>query len=107
MLRTLCLMFTFAVLGSNLLSATAVFSPPAQGETLVVPSGAVQHTSVGWCVFVPRGEHDMEVRRIARGRDLGGLVEIVDGVSVGEHVVLQGAFVLRALAEAGAWTADG
>ena len=87
--------------------ASVVFSPPAQGETLVVPSGAVQHTSVGWCVFVPRGDHDMEVRRVARGRDLGGLVEIVDGVSVGEHVVLQGAFVLRALAEAGAWTADG
>jgi cobalt-zinc-cadmium efflux system membrane fusion protein len=67
----------------------------------------VQHTSVGWAVFVPRGDREMEVRRVARGRDLGGEVEILDGVRAGESVVLSGAFVLRALAEAGQWTAEG
>jgi cobalt-zinc-cadmium efflux system membrane fusion protein len=89
------------------MTASVVLAPRADGETLVVPTGAVQHTSVGWAVFVPRGDREMEVRRVARGRDLGGEVEILDGVTAGEHVVLQGAFVLRALAEAGQWTAEG
>jgi cobalt-zinc-cadmium efflux system membrane fusion protein len=83
--------------------ATVIFAPPSHGETLVVPSGSVQHTNEGWVVFVPRSEREMEVRRIARGRDLGGEVEIVSGLAAGEHVVLQGAFVLRALADAGEW----
>ncbi len=83
--------------------ASVILAPRAEGETLVVPSGAVQHTNDGWVVFVPRGEREMEVRRVARGRDLGGEVEIVSGLSAGEHVVLQGAFVLRALADAGDW----
>lgn len=87
--------------------ATVVLTPASEGETLVVPSGAVQHTTDGWSVFVPRSEREMEVRRVARGRDLGGEVEILSGVSIGEHVVLQGAFVLRALADAGDWGESG
>lgn len=83
--------------------ASVVLAPASTGETLVVPTASVQHTSLGWVVFVPRSEREMEVRPVARGRDLGGEVEIVSGVSAGDHVVLQGAFVLRALADAGEW----
>ncbi|MFO0682678.1 MAG: efflux RND transporter periplasmic adaptor subunit [Sandaracinus sp.] len=87
--------------------ATVIFTPPSEGATLVVPSGAVQHTAIGWCVFVPQSETEMEVRPIARGRDLGGEVEILSGLSAGDQVVLQGAFVLRALADAGDWGENG
>lgn len=83
--------------------ASVILAPHAEGETLVVPTGSVQHTSDGWVVFVPRNEREMEVRRVARGRDLGGEVEILSGLSAGDRVVLQGAFVLRALADAGDW----
>ncbi len=87
--------------------ATVIFTPPSEGATLVVPSGAVQHTAIGWCVFVPQSETEMEVRPVARGRDLGGEVEILDGLSAGDQVVLRGAFVLRALADAGDWGESG
>lgn len=87
--------------------ATVIFTPPSEGATLVVPSGAVQHTAIGWCVFVPQSETQMEVRPVARGRDLGGEVEILSGISADDHVVLQGAFVLRALADAGDWGESG
>ena len=87
--------------------ASVVLAPAAEGETLVVPSGAVQHTAQGWTVFVPRGDHEVEVRIVARGRDLGGEVEIVSGLSAGEQVILEGAFVLRALTDASDWSENG
>lgn len=88
--------------------ATVVFAPPAaHGETLVLPSGAVQHTAQGWTVFLPHGETEVEARSVARGRDLGGDVEILSGVSAGDHVILQGAFVLRALSDASDWGENG
>jgi cobalt-zinc-cadmium efflux system membrane fusion protein len=87
--------------------ASVVLAPAAEGETLVVPSGAVQHTAQGWTVFVPRGDREVEVRSVARGRDLGGEVEIVSGLSAGDHVILQGAFVLRALTDASDWSENG
>ena len=87
--------------------ASVIFTPPGAGETLVVPSGAVQHTNAGWTVFVPHGDHAMEARVVARGRDLGGEVEIVSGLEAGERVVLEGAFVLRAISDSSDWSENG
>ncbi len=87
--------------------ASVIFAPAAAGETLVLPSGAVQHTAAGWTVFVPRGDREVEVRLVVRGRDLGGEVEILSGVTAGERVILLGAFVLRSLADASDWSENG
>lgn len=85
--------------------AASVLLVPAtsDGTTLVAPTGAVQHTSFGWAVFVPSGEREYELRRVVTGRDFGGEVEIVTGVSAGDEVAVEGAFLLRSLADAGDW----
>lgn len=66
------------------------------GSVLVVPSAAVQRVGDGWAVFVPKGDHTFEIRDVGRGRDLGGEVEIVSGLTEGEEVVVDGAFLLKA-----------
>jgi cobalt-zinc-cadmium efflux system membrane fusion protein len=78
------------------MSAT-VRLPLGSGEGIVaVPAVAVQRCDVGWCVFVPKDEGHFEVRPVGRGRDLGGEVEILSGLNVGDAVVVDGAFLLRA-----------
>lgn len=81
------------------MSATA-WLPLGGGEPLLaVPAAALQRLHDAWCAFVPRGEGVFEVRRVARGRDLGGEVEILSGLQAGETVVVEGAFLLKAEAE--------
>lgn len=69
------------------------------GTLLAVPSASLQRVRDGWCVFLPQGEAAFELRPVGRGRDLGGEVEIVDGLRAGEQVVVEGAFLLKAEAE--------
>ena len=81
------------------MSAT-VWLPVGEGGTLLtVPAAAVQRLHESWCVFIPKGEGAFEVRPVARGRDLGGEVEVLSGVSPGETVVVEGAFLLKAEGE--------
>ncbi|HET6204703.1 MAG TPA: efflux RND transporter periplasmic adaptor subunit [Planctomycetota bacterium] len=80
------------------MAATAWASLGAE-QVLSVPASAIQRLEENWCVFVPRGEGRFEMRRVARGRDLGGEVEILQGLESGEEVVVQGSFVLKAQAE--------
>ena len=73
-----------------------------QGEQVVaVPATALQRMDDQWVVFLPRGEGRFEVRPVERGRDLGDEVAILSGLTPGERVVNEGAFVLRAEAEKG------
>jgi cobalt-zinc-cadmium efflux system membrane fusion protein len=85
------------------MSATATL---AVGETgaaiLTVPAASVQRVRNEWCVFLPRNENHFEIRRIGRGRDLGDEVEVLSGLQAGENIVVDGAFLLKAQAEAGA-----
>jgi cobalt-zinc-cadmium efflux system membrane fusion protein len=90
--------------GSGLLrpgmSARAWLPLDEQGGTLVaVPAASVQRLRDDWVVFVPRAEGAFEVRRVGRGRDLAGEVEILRGLAPGETVVVEGAFLLKAEAE--------
>ncbi|HEX5010132.1 MAG TPA: efflux RND transporter periplasmic adaptor subunit [Planctomycetota bacterium] len=78
------------------LSGSAALPLEGAGEMLVVPAAAVQRHEDGWCVFQPAGEGRFTCRPIGRGRELGGQVEILSGVSEGETVVVDGAFLLRA-----------
>jgi len=82
------------------MSASA-WLPLGDSQTMVVavPAAALQRMRDGWTVFLPRGEGAFEVRQVGRGRDLGGEVEIVQGLTPGETVVVEGAFLLKAEAE--------
>jgi len=71
----------------------------ATGAALAVPVAAVQRVGDDWAVFVPRGEGVFEIRPIGRGRDLGGEVEILRGLAVGDEVVVDAAFLLKAEAD--------
>lgn len=86
------------------MSATAAVPIGDAGESiLTVPVASVQRVRGEWCVFLPKGdEQHFEIRRIGRGRDLGASVEILSGLTVGEKVVVDGAFLLKAQAEKGA-----
>jgi cobalt-zinc-cadmium efflux system membrane fusion protein len=47
-------------------------------------------------VFIPQGQDRFEVRRVGRGRDLAGEVEILSGLKATEMVVVEGSFLLKA-----------
>jgi cobalt-zinc-cadmium efflux system membrane fusion protein len=81
------------------MSAT-VWLPVSQGGTLLaVPAASLQRLHESWCVFVPKGEGVFAIRAVARGRDLGGEVEVLSGLAAGETVVVDGAFLLKAEGE--------
>jgi membrane fusion protein, heavy metal efflux system len=71
-------------------------------SVLAVPVASVQRVRNEWCVFIPKDAQHFEIRRIGRGRDLAGEVEILSGLRAGETVVVDGAFLLKAQAEKGA-----
>lgn len=84
------------------MSATATLPVGTTGAAiLTVPVASVQRVRNEWCVFLPKDARHFEVRRIGRGRDLGGEVEILSGLRPGETIVVDGAFLLKAQAEKG------
>ena len=84
------------------MSATATLPVGETGASiLTVPVAAVQRVRNEWCVFLPKDANHFEIRRIGRGRDLGGEVEVLSGLRAGENIVVDGAFLLKAQAEKG------
>lgn len=84
------------------MSATATLPVGATGAAiLTVPVASVQRVRNEWCVFLPKDANHFEIRRIGRGRDLGGEVEALSGLRAGETIVVDGAFLLKAQAEKG------
>jgi len=82
------------------MSATAFLTAGnGTGKLLAVPAASLQRTGERWVVFVSRSEDEFEIRNVGRGRDLGGEVEIVSGLKIGETVVVDGAFLLKAQVE--------
>jgi len=82
------------------MSATAFLTAGNDtGTLLAVPAASLQRTGERWVVFVPRSEDKFEIRAVGRGRDLGGEVEIISGLKIGETVVVDGAFLLKAQVE--------
>jgi cobalt-zinc-cadmium efflux system membrane fusion protein len=75
----------------------AAIELPAQAVEgrLLVPSGAVQPLGDEDVVFVERGEGKYEVRSVTPSRRTAEVAEIVRGLSVGERIVVEGAFLLR------------
>jgi cobalt-zinc-cadmium efflux system membrane fusion protein len=84
------------------MSATAAVPVGVTGAPiLTVPVASVQRVRNEWCVFLPKDASHFEIRRIGRGRDLGGEVEVLSGLKAGEQIVVDGAFLLKAQAEKG------
>jgi cobalt-zinc-cadmium efflux system membrane fusion protein len=84
------------------MSATATVPVGATGAPiLAVPVASVQRVRNEWCVFLPKDADHFEIRRIGRGRDLAGEVEVLSGLRAGETIVVDGAFLLKAQAEKG------
>jgi cobalt-zinc-cadmium efflux system membrane fusion protein len=67
----------------------------SSSEVLTVPLAAVQNGPTGQVVFVRRGTNDFEVRTVKLEQELGEIVTVLEGVSVGEQVVTNGSFVLK------------
>ena len=68
---------------------------------LTIPVASVQRVRNEWSVFLPKDASHFEIRRIGRGRDLAGEVEVLSGLRAGEKIVVDGAFLLKAQAEKG------
>ena len=83
------------------MSATAWLPLGDAGATIVaVPAAALQRTPRR-LVRLPaaRTAGSFELRRVGRGRDLGGEVEVALRARGGETVVVDGAFLLKAEGE--------
>jgi RND family efflux transporter MFP subunit len=63
-------------------------------EALVVPHDAVLDTGLRKIVFVDRGQGYFEPRRVTTGWRRDGRVQVVDGLSEGDRIVVSGAFLL-------------
>ncbi|MHA7630885.1 efflux RND transporter periplasmic adaptor subunit [Corallococcus sp. M7] len=83
------------------MSASASIPLGDPGATLTaVPSAALQRLENGWVVFLPTPEAGVfEQREVGRGRSLGTQVEVLKGLTVGDEVVVEGAFLLKAEVE--------
>ena len=82
------------------MAATSVISVGEGGGTIIaVPTAAVQRINADWVVFVPRDDGRFEIRKVGRGRDLAGEVEIISGLKAGETIIVDGAFLLKAEAD--------
>ena len=69
--------------------------------SLAIPEAAAQRAGDGFVSFVPVGEERFEQRKLSLGRRAGGWVEVLAGLSEGEAVVTEGAFLLKSEAAKG------
>jgi RND family efflux transporter MFP subunit len=76
--------------------AAITMSAPVDARALRVPSDAIQPVGDADAVFVERGEGLFEVRTIRIARRTAQIVEVAEGLSAGERIVVAGAFVVRA-----------
>jgi cobalt-zinc-cadmium efflux system membrane fusion protein len=82
------------------MSANAWITPGAQAaKLLAIPAASMQRLGEEWVVFLPRARDTFEIRRVGRGRDLAGEIEVLSGLTAGETVVVDGAFLLKAEAD--------
>ena len=68
--------------------------PITMPPSLSVPADAVLDTGKRAIVYVDRGNGIFEPRRVKTGWNLGGHVEITDGLAPGERVVVSGNFLI-------------
>ncbi len=64
-------------------------------DVLSVPIAAVQDGPAGKTVFVQREVGTFEARTVTLGNEEGDVVQVLDGLKVGEQVVTKGSFALK------------
>ena len=69
-----------------------------ESPSLVVPESAVVREGEERLVFVPIGERRFERRDVQTGTKSGGFIAVLDGLELGESVVVEGAFLLKSAA---------
>jgi cobalt-zinc-cadmium efflux system membrane fusion protein len=90
------------------MSANARFDLPDRAGTtnhttrVLVPRTAVQELNQATVVFVPDGERKFKAQPVTLGSSFGNDVELLSGLNVGDRLVVQGAFTLKAQALRGA-----
>ena len=70
----------------------------SRSPRLVVPNSALVRDGEEFQVFVAAGERRYERRGVQTGQTSGGFVEILDGLELGQPVVVEGAFLLKSAA---------
>lgn len=75
--------------------ATLTVASGAPRTLLVVPSAAVQELGGESVVFVETGPGEFRRRRVVTGASFDGEIEIREGLSAGERVAVEGAFLLK------------
>ena len=65
------------------------------GAALAVPEAAVLDDKGGALVFVQTGEGVFEARQLTFGVAEGGWIEVIQGLELGERVVIRGNFQLK------------
>jgi cobalt-zinc-cadmium efflux system membrane fusion protein len=89
-------------------SASARFDVADQTQSsgtdvrVLVPRTAVQELNQQNVVFVPTEERHFRAQPVTLGSSYGSDVEVLSGVNVGDRIVVQGAFTLKAQATRGA-----
>jgi len=73
-----------------------IASSKGRGKVLAVPDSAVLDTGTRQLVLVQRGEGAYEPRPVKLGMHSDGYVEIVDGITAGESVVVSANFLIDA-----------
>jgi len=67
-----------------------VLSMPPAGESVVVPSRAIQTTQQGQSVYVLKSNNTVQLKPVTVGQVFGDSAAITDGLSVGDQVVTDG-----------------
>jgi multidrug efflux pump subunit AcrA (membrane-fusion protein) len=77
----------------------AAFGALGQGEQTAptIAAAAVQNLGNGRVVFVATGEPNVfEMRRVRLGGENNGVYQVLEGLNVGDRIVTEGSFLLRA-----------
>jgi cobalt-zinc-cadmium efflux system membrane fusion protein len=75
--------------------AEAAMDQPGRRPAIFLPEAAVQEINGVPVVFVRRAADRFEPRTIKTGEHVNGVVEMVQGVNVGDSVVVRGSFLLK------------
>ena len=75
--------------------ATVSIDKPATRKAVYVPEASVQDVNGLRVVFVTADGTNFQVRAVKLGQRSGGLVEVTEGLSPGERIVVDGAFMVK------------
>ncbi len=75
--------------------ATAAINEAATRDAIYVPDAALQDVNGFRVVFVTQDGSTFQVRAVKLGARSQGLVEVVEGLNPGDHIVVDGAFMVK------------